>query len=376
MASTPDGRGYWLVASDGGIFSYGDAPFYGSTGNIVLNKPIVGMAATASGNGYWMTASDGGIFAFGAAPFYGSTGALTLNQPIVGMTPTPDGQGYWLVARDDGIFTFGDAVFAGAAESPLHPPFYPAPLTITIPGAVAIINDAPGRQATHPNEGIMRVAFVGDSIALYEGQFTINTGPPYQTDNGSTAGCGFTNGAPQHLWSKPKITYIDPGACALWTQQLQWVVSRFHPDVTVLQAGYWETQPRLFDGTYQTLADQDYSDYIASNLIYAINVAHSDGGAVILGNAPYDADGTPNSLVDVYNQIVQSVAAQFPGVVSVLDTHSALDPGNAYAGSIEGVPVRGTDGVHITQQAVSDFIGPALSQLIANVGPAVYDGNS
>jgi hypothetical protein len=44
MASTPDGGGYWLVASDGGIFSYGDAQFYGSAGSLVLNKPVVGMA--------------------------------------------------------------------------------------------------------------------------------------------------------------------------------------------------------------------------------------------------------------------------------------------------------------------------------------------
>jgi hypothetical protein len=46
MAATPGGKGYWLVASDGGIFDFGDANFYGSTGAISLNKPIVGMAAT------------------------------------------------------------------------------------------------------------------------------------------------------------------------------------------------------------------------------------------------------------------------------------------------------------------------------------------
>ncbi len=34
MAATPDGRGYWLVASDGGIFTFGDAPFYGSAGGL------------------------------------------------------------------------------------------------------------------------------------------------------------------------------------------------------------------------------------------------------------------------------------------------------------------------------------------------------
>jgi hypothetical protein len=38
------------------------------------------------GGGYWLVASDGGIFAYGSALFQGSTGAMTLNQPIVGMT--------------------------------------------------------------------------------------------------------------------------------------------------------------------------------------------------------------------------------------------------------------------------------------------------
>jgi outer membrane protein assembly factor BamB len=114
MAATPDGGGYWLVASDGGIFSFGDAKFWGSTGNIALNRPIVGMAATPDGRGYWLVASDGGIFNFGDAKFYGSTGSLHLDQPIVGMAATPDGRGYWLVASDGGIFNFGDAPFLGS----------------------------------------------------------------------------------------------------------------------------------------------------------------------------------------------------------------------------------------------------------------------
>lgn len=108
------GQGYWLVASDGGIFSFGNARFWGSTGAIRLNQPIVGMATTPDGFGYWMVASDGGIFSFGNAAFFGSTGAIRLNQPIVGMATTPDGLGYWLVARDGGIFSFGDAKFFGS----------------------------------------------------------------------------------------------------------------------------------------------------------------------------------------------------------------------------------------------------------------------
>jgi SpoIID/LytB domain protein len=123
MAAAPDGLGYWLVASDGGVFTYGDAKFYGSTGNIALNKPIVGMAPTADGGGYWLVASDGGVFTFGDATFYGSTGNIVLNKPVVGMVPTHDGGGYWLVAADGGIFSFGDTVFYGSlgASPPASP---------------------------------------------------------------------------------------------------------------------------------------------------------------------------------------------------------------------------------------------------------------
>ena len=114
MAATPDGNGYWLAAADGGIFSYGDAPFEGSAGGTPLNKPVVGMAPTPSGLGYWLDASDGGVFSYGDAPFEGSAGSLTLNRPVVAMAATTSGLGYWLVASDGGVFAYGNAPFAGS----------------------------------------------------------------------------------------------------------------------------------------------------------------------------------------------------------------------------------------------------------------------
>ena len=109
LAATPDGGGYWVASSAGGVYPFGDARSYGSMSGRVLNSPIVGLAATHSGNGYWLVASDGGIFNFGDAGFFGSAGALRLNAPIVGMAATPSGLGYWLVASDGGIFSYGDA---------------------------------------------------------------------------------------------------------------------------------------------------------------------------------------------------------------------------------------------------------------------------
>ena len=80
------------MASDGGIFAFGDAGFYGSTGAVRLNQPIVGMASSPSGKGYWLVASDGGIFALRRA-LHGSTGGSQLNQPIIGMGRVTFGQG-------------------------------------------------------------------------------------------------------------------------------------------------------------------------------------------------------------------------------------------------------------------------------------------
>ena len=113
IAATPSGNGYWLLARDGGVFGYGDAAFHGSTGNLRLNQPVVGLASDPKNRGYWFVAADGGIFAFDV-PFFGSMGAQPLNQPVVGMAASSTGAGYWLVARDGGIFAFGDARFAGS----------------------------------------------------------------------------------------------------------------------------------------------------------------------------------------------------------------------------------------------------------------------
>ena len=117
MAPTPTGKGYWLVVGNGEIFNYGDAGSWGSPGNVHLNQPVVGMASSHDGQGYWLAAADGGIFNYGDAGFHGSAGSLHLNKPVVGVAATPTGNGYWLVAADGGIFTYGDANFYGSAGS-------------------------------------------------------------------------------------------------------------------------------------------------------------------------------------------------------------------------------------------------------------------
>ena len=158
MASTLDGKGYWVAAADGGIFSYGDAPYYGSAGGIVLNRPIVGMGATPTHKGYWLVATDGGIFNYGDARYYGSTGAISLNKPIVGMTSTHDGKGYWLVAADGGIFSYGDAGYYGST------------------GAITLNKPIVGMAATPDGRGYWLVASDGGIFAFGDAGYYGSTG--------------------------------------------------------------------------------------------------------------------------------------------------------------------------------------------------------
>jgi len=102
---------FWQVDGHGVVYG---APSYGSTANLHLSKPIVGMASTPSGNGYWLVGADGGVFGFGDAAFHGSLAGLHLAAPIVGITTTQSGMGYWLDGSDGGVFTFGDAGFFGS----------------------------------------------------------------------------------------------------------------------------------------------------------------------------------------------------------------------------------------------------------------------
>jgi hypothetical protein len=121
MVPTTTGRGYWLIATDGGMFSFGDARFHGSVPGVLppgrrLDGAIVSAAVHPAGSGYWLLGSDGGVFSFDV-PFRGSVPGLGLcgTAAVVELRPTRTGNGYYALSVDGGVFTFGDAFFRGAA---------------------------------------------------------------------------------------------------------------------------------------------------------------------------------------------------------------------------------------------------------------------
>lgn len=125
-AATPAGSGgYWLVGANGGIFSFGDARFYGSTGDLRLRQPVVAVAAAKNFGGYWLVAKDGGVFGFGGAPYLGSVPGLGIGpagsksgrhlaSPVVAAAASTEGAGYYMVTASGTVFSFGSATSEGS----------------------------------------------------------------------------------------------------------------------------------------------------------------------------------------------------------------------------------------------------------------------
>lgn len=129
----PTRRGYWILADNGGIFTFGDAPFVrdangqGSAANyLCCGHKAVGMASTPSGNGYWILDNNGAVYAFGDATYRGgANGALPSGSSAVGIAAKPDGTGYWIVNSKGEIYSFGAPYLSSSLPS-LPPSSQPA----------------------------------------------------------------------------------------------------------------------------------------------------------------------------------------------------------------------------------------------------------
>ena len=220
---TVKGQGYWLVGGDGGIFTFGAAQFYGSTGALHLQRPVVAITPTSTRQGYWLVASDGGLFAFGNAGYYGSipgiglspagTGgsAKQLNAPIVGMVPSVDGAGYFMVASDGGVFAFGDARYSGSCPA----------IGGCSGAAVAVMPDATGG-------GYWVVTVNGNVYAFGDAPELGQPGPhsspvtsAVRTPDGNGYWILFANGTVdqlrdgRQLREPDRFRWIEPGQCRL-----------------------------------------------------------------------------------------------------------------------------------------------------------------
>jgi peptidoglycan/LPS O-acetylase OafA/YrhL len=231
--------------------------------------------------------------------------------------------------------------------------------------------------AGFPTQGSqLKVLFVGDSLSLTVGYWM----SPYAAQHGVVLrgrpleGCGLATAVPYDLHGTP--TYpLAP--CADWPTIWRSEVNDLHPQVVALVIGWWETMDRMYQGRWQHLGDPAFDAYETSQLQKAVAVLSSGGARVALMTAPYfdsgeQLDGQPwdeddPARVNILNRMIKSVAAEHPGVVSVVPLHKYLDPQGHFTWTINGQTVRFPDGVHTTQ-AAGTLLAPKILPQLAAIG--------
>ena len=113
LAETPNGGGYDILTTFGGIYSFGNAQYFGNLIDHGYPGPAVALSMTSTGRGYAILTNFGGIYTFGDARYFGNLIDHGYPGSAVSMAYTPTGNGYAILTDAGAIYTFGDAQYFG-----------------------------------------------------------------------------------------------------------------------------------------------------------------------------------------------------------------------------------------------------------------------
>ncbi len=210
-----------------------------------------------------------------------------------------------------------------------------------------------------------RVMIVGDSMA-----FTLGIGMGYVaqhnnvwfSDNG-IRNCSVSTNGPfiiQGQQAEPASPCLEPASSPTsWENLWKDWIDEFNPDVVVYLARL-DIVDQYHNGIVEHIGEVPFDNYLSSQLTKAISIMDSRGAHVVLMTDPYyDSGEQPNGngwpedapiRVKEYNSLLNKLASQDPGKVSVMDLNELISPGGTFTSSVDGVTVRSADGVHFTVQ--------------------------
>ncbi len=226
-------------------------------------------------------------------------------------------------------------------------------------------------------DGPTNFLLLGDSVALTAGLgLGVDSQSQYNValwDEGAL-GCDLDD---VDVLQSDAVTPATPG-CPDWRTQWPAEVSFFQPTVVGLLIGRWEVTDHFYDGKWYHVGETFWDDHLLAELNQAIDIFTAHGAKVVLFTMPYvdpsqeAADGQPfvendPARMDAFNQLLRQVARERSGVVTLIDLNKLLDPAGHFQAVIDGVTVRTSDGVHITEPG-GQWLRPHILPTIATLG--------
>jgi hypothetical protein len=113
LSAMPDGGGYAILTSYGALYTFGDARYYGNLLDHHYPGRAIALSYTPTGNGYVILTDAGTLYTFGDAQYYGNLVDHRYPGRAVSVSYTPTGRGYAILTDFGAIYTFGDAQYFG-----------------------------------------------------------------------------------------------------------------------------------------------------------------------------------------------------------------------------------------------------------------------
>jgi hypothetical protein len=249
--------------------------------------------------------------------------------------------------------------------------------------AVAVRQFNPSTPLSLPPE----VVVLGDSTALTLGYALAATAPTgTKVVDGGLYGCGlaiasWVSDAPPspQLAMFPSCNESTPSADQWPAQDAARIVGTGRGDIVLFVAGTWEVQDLLQEGRWTDITEPSFQRYELGQLRRLVRIGSARGAHVDLATMPAmgaASDSAEASRADaprrrvIYDHLLETVAAEFPHTVSIVDYGNVLSPRGVFRQSLDGVEVRSADGIHTPAYAPGNVFAGNATEAVAD---AFYD---
>lgn len=291
LAISADGKGYWLVGTDGGVFSF-NVPFYGSRGTELENAKMSTMCADPLNRGYWLFGEDGGVFTFGEVSYYGDPVGHTVS-PIWESAVSPDGRGYAMIDKQGHVYAYGSFPYLGG--NPVGYSGNVVDIAVTSSGQGYWLVDEAGDIYTYgdaPYHGGIQdsgLAFLKDGRVVGMASTPTDGGYWMVTETGQRWHFGDAenlshNGAD---WEDVRANLGDPifDMTATASGHGYLLVGGNGEVYSFGDAPFWGSLPEDFQYTVKSDGNyKDYSDIVKDLLRWSGFLAYGNGGDDVYGN--------------------------------------------------------------------------------------------
>jgi peptidoglycan/LPS O-acetylase OafA/YrhL len=226
-----------------------------------------------------------------------------------------------------------------------------------------------------------RVMLVGDSLAgsLSPGVQRLAREHRLAFFDATVPGCGLTSDTGERWvgeWALPEERCLPP-----WRTRWADHVATFDPDIVILPLSAHDAVDRRVAGQEIAFDSDAGAELERRDLRDAVRVLGARGARVVVLTMPYfrqpwrlpmdpKRSSFNNAWVDRMNSTAFEALAGLGPRAAVLDMHALLDPEGRWTDTVDGIPVRAPDTIHLSDPGADYVARWLMPQALGLVAPA------